>query len=209
METASQAAMENNIVVFGVRPDAPKTGYGYIKCGAKLSGASAVFKVDVFKEKPDAAFAAAYIKDGSYLWNSGIYASRADFFLNELSVYAPQVYEAFSEVICDDAQLAKAYKNTPSISIDKAVSEKTRNAALVPASFEWDDAGTWDSLAKYKEPDTENGTEINCSGNFIYSDIPVEICGVDDIIVVVKNNKALIVKKGQSGNVIKITENSK
>ncbi|MBQ5877430.1 MAG: mannose-1-phosphate guanylyltransferase, partial [Treponema sp.] len=95
------------------------------------------------------------------------------------------------------AEMNEAYEKTPAIAIDIAVAEKTDEAYIVLASFDWDDVGSWDSFEKHSKG--EGHSELIQSNNcFVYSDIPVAICGVDDITVVIKNGKALVMKKGAS-----------
>jgi mannose-1-phosphate guanylyltransferase/mannose-6-phosphate isomerase len=208
MKTASVYAEQNNIVTLAVKPTGPETGYGYLKLGEGS-------KVEQFCEKPDRETAEQFVNAGCYFWNSGIYGFRADFFLAELEKYAPTVFQAFKDCCTDmemlpcsgiqvmknSSKLEKAYAETPSISIDYAVSEKSERVAAVKTSFSWDDAGTWDAISKYEMQETVKTAEVNGSGNFIFSDIPVAVCGVDDLMVVIKNGKCLVCKKGDSNRV--------
>jgi mannose-1-phosphate guanylyltransferase/mannose-6-phosphate isomerase len=218
MECAASYALENNIMVFGIKPCHAETGFGYIQAGASRAGN--VFQVSAFREKPGAETAAAYVASGRYYWNSGLYGFRARFFLEELALHAPAVYQAFTDAACNicfenrrglfvsrgGPSTDAAYGETPSISIDYAVSEKSARALVVRASFDWDDAGTWDALAKYAPgfpaAFSKNLVEIQAANNFVYSDIPVSICGIDGLVVVIKNGSALVMKKG-AGNWVK------
>ncbi|MDR3312381.1 MAG: mannose-1-phosphate guanylyltransferase [Spirochaetaceae bacterium] len=209
VQKAAGFSAQNRLMVFGIPPVYPETGYGYIRSGAALD-APGVFEAASFREKPDAQTAAAYIAAGDYFWNSGLYGFRADFFLEELMRYSPGVAAAFSDlgegffpedqggiaVITGRGGIEKAYDQTPSISIDYAVSEKSTRTAMVRASFDWDDVGSWDSLAKYPAVASKDVAAVYSAGNFVYSDIPVALCGVEDIVVVVKNGRALVMKKG-------------
>jgi mannose-1-phosphate guanylyltransferase len=215
VQKAAGFSAQNRLMVFGVKPAYPETGYGYIRSGAPL-GTPGVFEAASFREKPDAQTAAEYIASGDYFWNSGVYGFCADFFLEELARHAPDVAAAFREVgasvsleprqgifvmtFCSGIE--KAYEQTPSLSIDYAVSEKSERCALVRASFDWDDVGTWDSLAKYPAVASKDITALHSPGNFVYSDIPVALAGVEDLVVVVKNGRALVMKKG-FGNSVK------
>ncbi|MDR1747683.1 MAG: mannose-1-phosphate guanylyltransferase [Spirochaetaceae bacterium] len=219
METASFYAEQNNIVTFAVKPSGPETGYGYLKLGSRLTSDNSehgsVFKVEQFCEKPDRKTAEIFISKGNYYWNSGIYGFRADFFLGELEKYAPEVFHAFRNCCnetdietCSGIQAMKnapeldtAYAETPSISIDYAVSEKSERVTAVKISFSWDDAGTWDAISKYDMQDSAQITQVDGSDNFVFSDIPVALCGVDDLIVVIKNGRCLVCKKGDSNKV--------
>lgn len=220
VRTAAWFAQENKLVTFAIPPLQPETGYGYIKAGKAapclLSDATHSFYIDTFKEKPDAATARDYLDDGHYYWNSGIYAFRADFYMSELKKYSPEISTAFeflgTSVEIEKADgvrvmkhyegLDKAYSASPSISIDYAISEKCTATVAVRATFLWDDVGTWDSLAKYFDDLPANAVALNTTNCFVCSDIPVALCGVEDLVVVIRNGKALVSKKGET-NLVK------
>ncbi|MDR0638324.1 MAG: mannose-1-phosphate guanylyltransferase [Spirochaetaceae bacterium] len=230
-ETAAACSMEQNIVVFGIPPRSPETGFGYIEAagpaGALLGGGDKnTAKVAHFKEKPDEKTAKEYVLSGKWYWNSGLYGFRPDFYLRELAQYAPDVFRAFDvdlgvltwetiggiSALRDSAAVEAAYRNTPSVSIDYAVSEKSGSVVMVKAAFDWNDAGTWDSLAKYGEAASGLAagvsvvSSVSSKNNFVYSDVPVVLCGVEDLCVVIKNGKALVMKKGFGNEVKKIVE---
>jgi len=220
VRTASWFADRNNLVSFAIPPTAPVTGYGYIKAvealPCPLDKSSPALRIDSFREKPDAHTARSYLEDGHYYWNSGIYAFRADFYLAEIAKHCPALTEAFSalasevkiethdglRVMVAHQGLDEAYRLSPSISIDYALSEKCERSVTVRATFLWDDVGTWDSLAKYFDDVPGNTAPVDSKNCFVYSDIPVALCGVDDLVVVIKNGKALIAKKGET-NLVK------
>ncbi len=214
--TAAWHADRNCLVTFAIPPVEAATGYGYIEAGDSLEcdlpNAGTSFKVATFREKPDAATARAYVDSGRYYWNSGLYAFRADFFLAELKAHSPAVHQAFSGVAsktviekrlgvrvmtqCDG--LETAYRDTPSISIDYAISEKCTSAVSVRASFGWDDVGTWDSLVKYYPALGNADVSVASSNCFVHADMPVALCGVEGLVVVVKNGRVLVCKKGET-----------
>lgn len=212
-EKAFITAGTNHFVCFGISPTEPSTGYGYIQTGNALDNENTVFKIDSFKEKPDYETAKAYLKSGNCWWNSGMFAFNADFFINELMLCTPEIAKCFEHIknttlptitkinnidnIYSWNEMNLAYEKTPSIAIDISVAEKTKEAYIVLASFNWDDVGSWDSFEKHSKG--EGKTALVDSNNcFVYSDIPVAICGLDDITVVIKNGKALVMKKGKS-----------
>jgi mannose-1-phosphate guanylyltransferase/mannose-6-phosphate isomerase len=219
IETASGFSAQNNIVVFGIPPHCPETGFGYMEAGESI-GNKQVCKIASFKEKPDVDTAAEYLSSGIYYWNSGIYGFRADFYLRELSEYAPDVFHAFNintndipvdkdgcaHILRDSDVINTAYKKSPSISIDYAVSEKSSKVVMVKAAFGWDDAGTWDSVSKYEEAASGLFGEVNSTNNFICSDLPVALCGVENLCVIIKNGRALVMKKGYGNEIKKILE---
>jgi|HubBroStandDraft_5_1064220.scaffolds.fasta_scaffold26088_2 mannose-1-phosphate guanylyltransferase/mannose-6-phosphate isomerase len=144
------AASAGRLVLFGLEPSFPSTGYGYIRRGDEID--SAAFSVAQFLEKPDAARAATLVSEGC-LWNSGIFLMRAASLVAELGVHAPQVLEAAKAAVAsateDDDFLrldASAFAAAPPISIDHAVMERTSNAAVVAANFAWSDIGSWSAV---------------------------------------------------------------
>ena len=227
-EKAYKAAKENNFVCYAIQPEYPCTGFGYIKPGKSLefpgtgasSSASAtqntqpdLFEIDNFIEKPDMVTAQKYVDQG-YFWNSGMFGFSADFFLSELERHELVVYEAFSMlkdapkpelvvingVRCmeDWKGLDEVYEKSPKVSIDNGIAEKTDKACAVKASFAWKDIGTWDTFGSLFTNKLDKTTDIESQNCFVYSDIPVALCGVSDLIVVVKNNRVLVMKKGCS-----------
>lgn len=213
---AAKAAGDGKFVCFAVPPSSPDTGYGYIKIGRDVYGDEKIYSIENFKEKPSLEIAKVYIADGGYWWNSGMFAFNADCFLREMEKCSPKIFSAFKPMIegappalraCGAVSavdsweaLEKVYESAPAEAVDKAVAEKTKNAVAVKANFNWTDVGSWDSFcALCQGGESPDSAQINCGGNFVYSDIPVAICGASDLIVVVKNGKLLIVKKGESG----------
>ena len=204
------AASGGNLVTFGILPTEPATGYGYIQSEAHADKNGA-FQIKRFTEKPDIETAKKYLSDGNCYWNSGMFAFTADFFIAELAKCTPKIADAFTHLsaspvpsfkkidgICtlsDWNAMSLAYEKTPAVAVDVALAEKTANAFMVAASFSWDDVGSWDSFAKHSAG-TENAACIESKNCFVYSDIPVALCGVEDVNVIIKNGKALVMKKG-------------
>jgi mannose-1-phosphate guanylyltransferase len=173
-----------------------------------------------FKEKPDEATARSFLAQGNHYWNSGMFAFRADRYLEELSQHAPKVSRPFLEVAVADAaehsattkktvlipvgeSIESCYGKAPSISIDYAVMEHSERCAAVPASFTWSDVGSWDVVAELfgsEAQETGKGGPItvDAAGNFVLSDLPVALAGVSDLIVVVKNGTVLVCRRGRS-----------
>jgi len=223
------ACLENQLVCFGIPPTEPATGYGYIKKGNIFKTSKEPLKdtytISQFKEKPDLNTAKMYLESGDYWWNSGMFAFKTDFVLNEIEKHEPSLYGAFTNLASSPMfsigqkdgihylqswpALDHSYALTPSLSIDIALAEKTKFASVVKASFSWDDVGSWDSFESLFSSHHGSAVEIQSSNNFVYSDIPVALCGVQDLIVVVKNNKVLVLKKGKSELVKEIVKLSK
>ncbi|MBO5235902.1 MAG: mannose-1-phosphate guanylyltransferase [Spirochaetaceae bacterium] len=212
-KVAYECATQDNFVCFAIPPTEVSTGFGYIKTGDKLNISNA-FKIAEFKEKPNLETAKKYIESGNYWWNSGMFAFTSKFFIQELKKCDIDVYNAFLSLptsnppkigVCNGIKFVEswqsmdeAYEKTPAISMDNAVAERTTCACAVKASFSWDDVGSWDAFEKLFAKNTDKTELINCENCFVYSDIPVAICGVDDLVVVIKNGKALVMKKGSS-----------
>lgn len=211
------AAQKDNVVCFSIIPTNPSTGYGYIKssdCVIGLENFNNIKKIDEFKEKPNLETAKKYLESGNYTWNSGMFGFKTKTYLSELSKCEPEAYFAFVDLeknpepkfktinnfrVLDFWQgLEEMYKNAPHISIDNALAEKTQKACTVKASFSWEDVGSWDTFEKLFSKNEGKVATVESENCFVYSDIPVALCGVKDLIVVVKNNKLLVIKKGYS-----------
>ena len=158
-------AVENNkLVTFGIVPQSPETGYGYIQCGDK-SGETG-FVVNQFVEKPDVQTAQNYLDSGNYLWNSGMFAFKAERYLAELKQHRADIYD-----ICEQATNhlqndldfirinAEVFKTCPEDSIDYAVMEKTVDAIVVPMNAGWNDVGAWSSLWEVSEKDAQGNAK--------------------------------------------------
>ncbi len=211
-EKAYKAASQNNFVCFAIPPTEAATGYGYIKAGEKIL--EDTFKIDRFKEKPDQKTAEEYLASGNYFWNSGMFGFTTKFMISEIEKCQKDVSDAFVPVknggkpelgsvngikyIERWNEMEKAYSVTPAIAIDNSIAEKTASAVVVRTSFEWDDVGSWDAFAKFSDGKANIAAEVSSQDNFVYSDIPVALCGVSNLIVVIKNGKALVMEKGKS-----------
>ena len=157
---ASAAAEPGVMVTFGIRAERPETGYGYIKVGAARG--EGAFDLERFVEKPDLATAQAYVADGGYFWNGGMFVFRAQTLLDELAQHAPQMLAACRAAhagAAEDGQFlrlqAEAFSACPEDSIDYAVMEKTRGAVVVPLDCGWDDVGSWTYLNTLGESDQD------------------------------------------------------
>ncbi|MFA7562186.1 MAG: mannose-1-phosphate guanylyltransferase/mannose-6-phosphate isomerase [Methanoculleus sp.] len=190
------------LVVFGVRPRSPHTGYGYIRPGDPLEGGSLV---DAFVEKPDIETAGRYVADG-YLWNSGMFCFDADLFLAECEACAPEVVRAF------DLPVGEAYGATPSLSIDYGIMEKTRRAAVVPLECDWSDVGNFDALyaalPKNGDANAVRGEHIgiDSSENLIIADRLVATVGVRDLAIVETKDAILVAARDNAQRVGEIAK---
>jgi len=210
VEKASILAKANWIVPFGIPPLDPETGYGYIEAGENLSVGK---KVISFKEKPDLKTAELFLKAGNFYWNSGMFVYNIKTYLSELKRLTPEVakifeqltfstdtFDAKNEIIWmkDLKNLEPVYDEVLSISIDYALMEKSDRIAMVETSFSWNDVGSWDVISDIDKHQSESIFSVESENNYVYSDIPVTLCGVEDLMVVIENGKALVCKKGNS-----------
>ena len=216
VKRASAIAAAGRLVLFGIKPDGPHTGYGYIRQGAALPGTtSGAFLVDAFVEKPDAATAATYLKAGTYTWNSGIFVLNAKVFLDELNRLNPGIVTAATAALDGSEQdlgftrlNEVAFSQAPNISIDYAVMEKTREAAMLPVDVGWNDVGSWSSLWDIAERDT-NGNFVqgdavmrDTAGTYIHSEKSlVATIGVKDLIIVDTPDALLVADKARAQDV--------
>jgi len=215
VKVASVLAKEGSLVTFGIVPQGPETGYGYIKAGAAVGGG---FDVAEFKEKPDQATARQYIDSGDYYWNGGIFVFTASAFLQELKIFEPQVYEAAEKAMSKatpDLDFIRideaAFASSPSTSIDYAVMERTAKAKVVPLDAGWNDVGSWSALWDVSDKD-ENGNAItgdvivvDTRNSHIYSESKlVSVVGVENLIVVETDDAVLVTDRDHSQNVKEI-----
>lgn len=206
------------LVTFGIAPDAPETGYGWIAAGEAI--AEGVNRVDRFVEKPPRDRAEAMLAAGGHYWNGGIFLFRADMYLGALSVFAPDMLvacqRAMDKAARDGARIspdALEFTASPADSIDYAVMEKADRVAVVPVSMGWSDVGSWDALHALSEWDGAGNAHagqvlsIDSNNCLVRTDGPrVALVGVDDLIVVASGNDVLIVPRGRSQEVKKLID---
>ena len=196
------------LVLFGVLPTYPATGFGYIQRGDSLPDSTG-FRVAAFREKPDAATAAQYVASQEFFWNCGLFVWRAATIVEQLERHTPQITERLKRlaaVVRTDRwseTLAAEFPQMLSVSIDYAVLEKASNVAVVPASFEWDDVGSWQALSRLLPSGTDGNTTegqvcaINTNGCIVRSSPEhlIAAYGVLDLIIVHTPDATLVADK--------------
>lgn len=212
------AAREGRFVLFGVRPDSPATGLGYINMGDALAATPGVHHVGGFIEKPDLPKAETLLASGSHLWNSGIFLLPVKNYLEELERLAPDVLAACREALSgavkdlDFLRIAEdAFAASPSISIDYAVIEKTDKSVVVPVDIGWNDVGSWLALWKMGAKDEADNVKVgdviseDVKGCYLRSEGPlVAALGVDDLIVMAAPDVVLVAKRDRDQDVNKL-----
>ncbi|MGN0025448.1 MAG: mannose-1-phosphate guanylyltransferase, partial [Clostridium sp.] len=185
---------KDGIITLGMKPDRPETGYGYINFGKDIE--LGIKEVNKFVEKPDLELAKRYLKEGTYLWNSGMFLWKTRHILNEIKKYVPSTYEALhnlNSINEDEIQeyINNNYNKTEPISIDYAVLEKSKKIFVIPSEIGWDDIGTWNSIERYRKKDSNNNIiignvkQFDSIGNIIISsNKPIILDGVESLYII-------------------------
>ncbi len=216
VQDAKGLAKEDNLVTFGITPNYPETGFGYIEADGE--------SVKSFKEKPDLETAKEYIQKGNYYWNSGMFCFKAGLFLQELKKYSPEIYDACQKAYENNQKIANNQKRIthelmsaiPSDSIDYAVMEKSNKVKVIPCDIDWSDLGSFDAL--YEElPKDQNGNtqndkhiSIDSKNNLIVThDKQISTIDIEDLIIIDTPDALLISKKGSSQKVKEVVSKLK
>jgi mannose-1-phosphate guanylyltransferase len=218
---AERLAQDGYLVTFGVRPDVPETGFGYIECGLPIAGSAGV-RVARFVEKPSAEKAQEYLSSGKHLWNGGMFCFRADRIVEEFEQHAPEMLEhanacwngsreqlnASPGMLDFETQLFEAM---PDISIDYAVMEKSDRVAVIPGRFGWNDIGSWTAVSHLVEADRDNNRVIgdavvvDSRNTFVMSeDRLVAAVGVDNLIIIETADAILVADANRAQDVKKV-----
>jgi len=214
LQTAAEASSTSNkVTLIGIEPTFPSTGFGYIERDGQVEGSDA-YSIDSFKEKPDFETAQSYLNAGNYLWNCGYFVGSVDTFMSEIRKVAPNLEKSFDSLAAVNDVLDAAYNETylsfSDLVIDYELAEKSNNLAVVPATFDWMDIGSFKDL--------HEANQSNEQGNFfkgpaIYDDElenvyiqneeekPVVVIGLDNIVVINTPNGILVARKDLSQKV--------
>ena len=229
LKVAIEAAMEDCLVTFGIKPNRPETGYGYIKVDhsskIKLKG---VLKVECFVEKPNLETAKKYLLDGNYFWNSGIFVWKTSKILSEIEKHLPSLYKTLKEIesllfyfdqpnqpnkLNKPNKLNELYSSLENISIDYGIMERSSNGLMVPANFLWSDLGSWTALDEMIKKDDAgnivkgNTIDIGSENSTIFAgERLVATIGLKDMVVVDTPDATLVIPKERVQEVRKIVE---
>jgi len=218
IEAAMPLVADGWLVTFGITPDAPETGYGWIQTGEAI--APGVHRVARFVEKPPRDRAEAMLAAGGHAWNGGIFLFRADIYLGELAAHAPAMLTAVQEAMRaarhEGLRLfpdAAAFAASPADSIDYAVMEKAERVAVVPVAMGWNDLGSWDALHAISARDATGNAHggeviaVDTSDCLVRTDgVRIAMVGVSDLIVVASGNDVLVMPRGRSQEIKKLIE---
>jgi mannose-1-phosphate guanylyltransferase/mannose-6-phosphate isomerase len=221
-QEAGLAAAAGFIVTFGIKPDHPAIGYGYIRAGDPIDSAGEARKVAAFVEKPDPEKAQKFVDDG-YLWNSGNFVFRADVMLNELNRFEPEIASAaMAAVERAKSDLgfqvldADSFAKAPKKSIDYAVMERTDKAAVIAADVGWSDVGLWSTIWRLSERDAHGNSlrgravALDCTNTLVRSsDQLTAVVGLDNVIVVTTQDAVLVADAKQSDKVKQLVDQLK
>ena len=217
VEAGAEAALAGRLVVFGIKPTQPETGYGYIEVAAESDG---VLDVSRFVEKPDFATAQAYVDAGNFYWNTGIFLFRAGAMRDAFAAFEPRIWQAteaaYKAATSDLSGLympLELYSEIPSTSIDYAVMERASGIAMVPAGFRWNDLGSWQSLLDVGPSDSQGNVilgdvvAIDCENSYIRGEGRLlSAIGMKDVAIVSTADATFVAPVSHSQHVKKIVE---
>ena len=213
---------KNALMTLGIEPTFPNTGFGYIEFDK--SDENQIKKVSQFREKPNYETAKSFLDSGNFLWNGGIFIWSVKAIVASFEKFQPDMNALFQKgnssynTHFEKEFINENYANSENISIDFAVMEKADNVYVLPATFDWNDLGTWGSLHDKLDKDSNNNTVVNAkvilenaSNNIIYSDAKklIVVDGLDDYIIVDNENALLIYPKGKEQEIKRITAQTK
>ena len=209
-QLAEGMAKKDKIVTFGVAPNRPETGYGYIQVGQPLSSG---FAVNAFHEKPNRDMANGYLAAGNYYWNSGMFAFTIKCMMRELRTYQTDIY-ALAEQSLDE--LTENFAKMPNISIDYAVIEKSRQVVLLPLCVKWSDIGSWDAIYDLLEKDADGNAvkgdciPISCVNTLMLGQSRlIAGIGLENLLVIETDDVIVVAKKGESQKVKELVNHLK
>ena len=205
---------ENALVTLGIQPTFPNTGFGYIEFNK--ADTNAIKKVNQFREKPDYETAKSFLKSGNFLWNGGIFIWSVQSIIEAFSAFQPQMHQLFMNgypqlnTSGEQIFINSNYANAENVSIDYAILENATNVFVLPATFDWNDLGTWGSLYDKLDKDEQNNAVVNskvilenATNNIIraHDKKLIVIDGLDNFIVVDEGNVLLIYPKDKEQDI--------
>ena len=222
LTTAREMAKRGDcLVTIGISPKWPETGYGYMERGRLVDTIekTSIYEVESFREKPDSATAEAFLRDGGFFWNSGMFIWKASTILNAIKRLLPDLYEGLLTIEDslgtkhEEEILSEVYRDIKPVSIDYGVMEKAPGVSMIEGDFGWNDIGSWDALWDVLDKDEGgnatrgNTISFDTSNSLIYSPKKmVALIGVEDLIVVETEDSLLICRRGSSQDVRRVVK---
>jgi len=219
LEVAEKSADEDNLVTFGIKPNYPATGYGYVEAGKQV--ADEMFEVIQFKEKPDIKTAKIFLLVGNFFWNSGMFTWKIETILKTYQDHLPEVISLLDKIAVKwdnsgiETDISDEYSQMPRLPVDIGIMEKAEKRIVIPVDYGWSDVGSWKALYDVSEKD-ENQNVLKCKKmvlnsreNYVYSNKFVTLIGVENLVVVETENALLISSKDKSEDVKKIVNKLK
>lgn len=211
LNIAVDAAKQGSLVTFGIKPEHPETGFGYIQADTEQLS-DGVYGVKRFVEKPDVKTAQSYLDSGDYYWNSGMFVWRASTLLEEVSLHLPEVsivLDAMREAWASNDSWQEVVRHQfaamPDVSIDYGVMEKSERVALVPCDIAWSDVGSWDAVYDISAKDASGNAvegdviQVGCHNTLLRSQTRlIAAAGLEDVIAVETPDAILLLKRGES-----------
>lgn len=212
------AAKEELLITLGIKPTFPNTGYGYIKFSEEenLKGDKDVFRVQKFAEKPTLRNARLFLEDGNYLWNAGIFIWKASVIVNSFEQHSKEIYDLFTkgeEFFNEKGEedfIKEVYPKARNISVDYAILERSENVYVIPATFDWDDLGTWGALYSKLAKDDDKNAVVNAKlipveskANMVYTHNHklVVLDGLENYIIIDSEDVLMIVPKDKEQDI--------
>jgi len=216
LKPAETEARKGRLITFGIMPDFPATGYGYIEAGKDI--AAKVKEVKRFKEKPDLSTAEEFLKEGTFYWNSGMFCWSIQAINESFKAHLPQVAE-LSQKIADqwesegfEADISDLYKQMPCIPIDIGIMEQADCRGVIPVNYGWNDVGSWKALADITPKGaggnhfSTGGLALSATGNYVDTKKWTAVIGLDNICIIETGDAILVCSKEKSEDVKKVVE---
>ncbi len=213
---AEESAASSSLITFGIVPDYPATGYGYIEAGERI--AEGIYAVRRFKEKPDKSTAEAFLAKGSFYWNSGMFCWTISSIRKAFETHLPQVAELCRKIgdiwqkEGNAADISTLYKMMPRSPIDIGIMEPAQNRCVIPVDLGWSDVGSWKALAEISPTDEEGNSffnpalAIDAKGNYVQSSKFTAVIGVENLCIIDCEDALLIVPRDRSEEVKQVVE---
>ncbi len=217
VKKAAPLAEDGFLVTFGIVPDRPETGFGYLRKGDSIG---AGFKVERFEEKPPLDLATEYVTSGQHFWNSGMFLFKASVYLSELGALAPEMLTTCEKALADSIQdldfvrlCPEAFAQCPSDSIDYAVMEKTDKCVMVSMDADWSDLGSWSAMYDAKDKDRDNNVlvgdviALDTKNSYLHAETRLlAAVGLDNIVAVETADTIFVAPKDKTQDVKKLVE---